>query len=265
MLLCTFFLSSLRSTACNVSIGKAAKDIPPAPYVFLLFFNSEEAREKAYEKRLSKFVYRHAPRINITFDSVDMSHKYHRDYLVTEYKIKKSPTTLLVSPNGTILLRSSEYLKNETIKDILISPGRKKIAKQLKEHMAVVVFAVKDPEKKKKHIQSIVKEAQGLSKIMLNGSRLGQTILSLDDKREKWLYKFMKIPEKPDKKMYMTVIFGNGKSMEAFAGTVKKNDVLDYVQLLSHPCGCNMNWNWFQDLLLPIAFGEKEGNENQNE
>ena len=82
--------------------------------------------------------------------------------------------------------------------------------------------------------------------------KLIPVIISKKDTTEKMLFKLIGIPEKTKDKQIMTVIFGNGKIMRPFAGkTVTKENVLDYVQILSHPCGCEMNWGWFDDMLLP--------------
>lgn len=250
----SLFLAAGLALACDDPIAKAAKDLPPSPYVFMLFYDAKDKAQETYKKMFEKTVVKYNFKVNVFFDPVDISDKESTKYLREEYKVKTSPTTMLLSPNGTTVLKTTDKLKAAEIENIIVSPARRKISDKLKKSTAVVVFALEKPDKKAtKKLTAILKDAQGLAREFLGGGKIEHIILPLSDKKESWLFTLMKIPEKRKEKQFMTIVFGNGKTMQAYGGKLSKDIVLDYVQLLAHPCTCTMDWSYFEDLLMPVT------------
>ena len=278
----------------------------PTPYEVYSFHDDSNAdAHAAVETAIAEVSEGTDNRANIVFIPVNLTDDPELNGVTPDIKAawasqknKTLPTYLISTPYGAQIY--SGKLNAATIKTLVESPARKRMAQQLEAgKIGVLLFLngkdKKENERARQILQGLVKEvAEG--KVSLYsvptditgeevadttnpGLELGMIEVNRDDEKERWLVRSLLAMESdlPDETRPMVFLaYGRGRALLPYIGAgINRENLLQEVEFISGACSCTVKeQNPGVDLLvrydweaasaaLADRFGTEEGNEGQ--
>jgi hypothetical protein len=229
--------------ACEIRVRDSAFRMVRDLHKLCVIADSSDESADAIEERLNQWLDQSDGKLNLEIVRIDADDpETNWRSLGIPSAPPAMPVTVLVGRDNGIgeSFIVDHWEPAPTIEDlaaIVDSPGREQLAAELAKHVAVLVFAPRDPTSE----SSVTSDLKSVIEAGIADERIGLSMITVDrsDPAERLLCRFMGL--RPDAPNTLCVAFGRGKLMSPplVGDEINAESIATLVTMIRQACSCS--------------------------
>jgi hypothetical protein len=260
--------------ACRFNVREVGfVDLQIEPYYLFGYINDETPADVV--SRLNKVTDTSLENSNIEFEIIntDQQQNHPAMKLLDLKQVKSLPTMVLVSPDGQSYPmsiaesnKSFEETLRSTCEDILSSPKREEILKQVINNYGVVLLIEGTDDRENKRARKAASDATELISSqmeMMPKPIANPPVLNVMDRKsisdEEILLWSLGLDGEEIKEPLAAVLYGRARWIgPLFKGEeIDENNLASVLFIIGNDCECGLDHRWLQGTMLPIRWTDK--------